>query len=76
MGAGIILLPHTYRYFRRIQPLDTKRSLHSALLVDICRPQRPGVVQRAPGSLISSWNHIPGPRCRTSERTATTLRKE
>ena len=57
-GAGIILLPHTYRYFEEHSPLDTKE-VSIAPYWWTFLDRRGGVLSQKPlGSLISSWNTI------------------
>ncbi len=57
-GAGIILLPHTYRYFDEHSPLDTREvSIAPYWWTFLDRAGR--VLSKQPlGSLISSWNTI------------------
>ncbi|MCQ3804539.1 MAG: FAD-dependent monooxygenase [bacterium] len=57
-GAGIILLPHTYRYFDEYSPLDT-REVSIAPYWWTFVDRRGQVLSKEPlGSLISSWNTI------------------
>ncbi len=57
-GAGIILLPHTHRYFDEYSPLDTKEVSIAPYWWTFLDP-RGRVLSRKPlGSLISSWNTI------------------
>ena len=57
-GAGIILLPHTYRYFDEHSPLHTEEvSIAPYWWTFVDRSGR--VLSKTPlGSLISSWNTI------------------
>lgn len=57
-GAGIILLPHTHRYFDEYSPLDTAEVSMAPYWWTFLDPGG-RVLSREPlGSLISSWNTI------------------
>ena len=57
-GAGIILLPHTYRYFDEHSPLDTAQVSIAPYWWTFLDSRGRVLSQKPLGSLISSWNTI------------------
>lgn len=57
-GAGIILLPHTHRYFDEHSPLDTGQVSIAPYWWTFLNPAGRVLSKKPLGSLISSWNTI------------------
>ena len=57
-GAGIILLPHTHRYFDEHSPLDTREVSIAPYWWTFLDPGGRVLSKEPLGSLISSWNTI------------------